>query len=165
LECFLLLSPEKDAAENSLALAERIEQWNGFENLSRDYQAYVASRKTFAELMEEGRTAYAAGDTQTAYLLFSDAIAQRPNQYAPHYYLGLIYYADGSYYWAEQSYNRSLELGADEALVYYALGLNAASFGLVDQAAEFLNRAAVTDPARYREKAATLLRRLGKTLE
>jgi hypothetical protein len=62
---------------------------------------------------------------------------------------------------AEESYNRSLELGADKALVYYALGLNAAAAGLVEKAAVLLRNAAEEDPARYREKTEALLKRLG----
>jgi len=161
LESFMLLSPEKYAAENSLVVAERIKKWNGFENLTRDVAAYLAARKTFNELMEEGRAFYGAGDYMNAVFCFSDAMELRPNHYAPYYYLGLVYYGNGSCYAAEESYNRSLELGADRALVYYALGLNAAAEGLVEKAAVLLRSAAEEDPARYREKTEALLRRLG----
>jgi hypothetical protein len=161
LESFMLFSPDAYAEENSRAAAERIEQWNGFENLDRDYRAYLASRKTFTELMEDGRNAYGAGDLTAATFAFTDALEQRPNHYAPYYYLGLIYYGNGSWYWAEQYYNRSIELGADKALVLYALGLNAASEGLAEKAAGFLRGAAEADPARYAAKAEALLKRLG----
>jgi tetratricopeptide (TPR) repeat protein len=161
LESFMLLSPEKNAAENSLAVAERIKKWNSFENVTLDMAAYLAARKTFSGLMEEGRAAYGTGDYMTAASYFSDAMEQRPNHYAPYYYLGLIHYGNGSWYAAEQSYNRSLELGADRALVYYALGLNAAGEGLIEKAAVLLRNAAEEDPARYREKTEALLKRLG----
>jgi tetratricopeptide (TPR) repeat protein len=161
LESFMLLSPESSAAENSLVVAERIKTWNGFENLTRDMGTYLASRKTFAELMEEGRATYAAGDYMTATYLFSDALDLRPGHYAPYYYLGMIYYGNGSWYWAEEYYNQSLERGADKALVHYALGLNAAAAGLIEKAAALLRDAAEEDPGRYREKADALLKTLG----
>jgi tetratricopeptide (TPR) repeat protein len=160
LESFLLLSPAKTAAENSLVLAEQFQRWNGFENLNRDYAVYLSSRKTFNELMDEGRAAYGAGDNLNAEEAFVGAINLRPNHYAPYYYLGLIAYGEGVWLAAEQYYNRSLELGADTALVYYALATNAASAGKREAAAALLRSAADADPARYREKADDLLRRM-----
>jgi hypothetical protein len=165
LECFLLLSPDAglpDAGlvENSTLLAQWIGEWNGFENLNRDYRSYINARKTFPELMDEGRRAYGEGDFDTAEPAFTAALALRPGHYAPYYYLGLIAYGRGDWSGAEHYYNRSLERGADEALIYYALGLNAVAAKQGTEAAEFLRRAADADPARYRERAADLLRRL-----
>jgi tetratricopeptide (TPR) repeat protein len=145
-------------------VAERIRTWNNFENLSRDVAAYFAARKTFNELMEEGRALYGAGEYTDAIFRFSDARELRPNHYAPYYYMGLIYYGNEGYSWAEQNYNRSLELGADKALVYYALGLNAAAEGLIEKAAILLRNAAEADPARYREKAGAVLKAYGLVL-
>ncbi|MDR2177328.1 MAG: tetratricopeptide repeat protein [Treponema sp.] len=160
LECFALLSPAAGLPENSTAVARRIEDWNGFENLDRDYRSYINARKTFPELMDEGRRAYGEEDFDKAEPAFTMAAGLRPGHYAPHYYLGLIAYGRGDWDRAEQLYNRSLELGSDGALIYYALGLNAAAAGQGERAAEFLRRAADADPVRYREKADVLLQRL-----
>ncbi|MDR2135583.1 MAG: hypothetical protein LBO76_03105 [Treponema sp.] len=160
LECFMLLSPGAGLLENTVAVARRFEDWNGFETLDRDYRSYISARKTFPELMNEGRQAYGEGDFNRAEPAFAGAAVLRPGHYAPHYYLGLIAYGRGDWGGAEQHYNRSLELGGDSALIYYALGLNAAAAEQGGRAAEFLRRAADADPARYREKANALLRRL-----
>jgi tetratricopeptide (TPR) repeat protein len=160
LECFLLLSPDAGLEENTTAVAEWIVRWNGFENLDRDYYSYVGARKTFSELMNEGRRMYGAGDLDTAEPVFAAARDQRPGHYAPYYYLGLIAYGRGAWDRAERYYNSSLERGADRALVYYALGLNAAAAEQGERAAEFLGLAVEADPVRYSERANTLLRRI-----
>jgi tetratricopeptide (TPR) repeat protein len=160
LECFLLLSPEAGLAENSQTLARRIDDWNGLENLDRDYRAYIDARKTIPELMEAGRLAYGEGDFEKAEPFFTTVLDLRPGYYAPYYYLGLIAYGRGDWDGARQYYLLSLERGADEALLYYALGLNAVAAKQDAQASEYLLRAAAADPARYRERAAALLRRL-----
>jgi tetratricopeptide (TPR) repeat protein len=160
LECFRLLSPDAGLEENTLAAARWIEDWNGFENLDRDYRSYISARKTFPELINEGREAYGEGNYDKAESAFAVAADLRPGHYAPHYYLGLIAYSRGDWDRAEQHYNRSLERGGDKALLYYAMGLNAAAAERGSRAAEFLRLAADADPARYREKADALLRRL-----
>jgi tetratricopeptide (TPR) repeat protein len=156
LECFMLLSPDAEAAENSLVLARRIEEWNGLENLDRDYRAYMDSRRTFSELMDQGRRAYLSGED--ARPLFLEALEARPESYAPYYYLGLLAYGEGNWEEAERRYLQSLERGAGEAQLYYALGLNAAASLQKDKAAEFLNKAAAAEA--YREKARRVLRLL-----
>jgi tetratricopeptide (TPR) repeat protein len=158
LECFMILSPGAGAAENSLALERRIEEWNGLENLDREYRAYLDSRRTFSGLMDQGRQACLAGETGSARSLFLEARDRRPDSYGPYYYLGFLAYGEGRWEEAEQFYLQSLERGAAEAPVYYALGLNAAAALRRDKAAEYLNRAAGLEGARYREKAERLLR-------
>jgi tetratricopeptide (TPR) repeat protein len=160
LECFLLLSPGAGLTENSVAAAGRIEDWNGFENLDRDYRSYIKARKTFPELMNEGRQAYGEGDFDMAETAFAGALDLRPDHYTPHYYLGLIAYSRGEWDKAEHHYSDSLEREGDKALIYYAMGLNAAAAEQAERAAEFLRLAVSADPARYREKANVLLRRL-----
>jgi tetratricopeptide (TPR) repeat protein len=158
LECFMLLSRDADAAENSLILEWRIEEWNGLENLDRDYRAYLDSRRSFSELMDRGQRAWLSGEGGTARSLFLEARDQRPDSYAPRYYLGLLAYGEGNWGEAEGYYLQSLERGAGEAPVSYALGLNAAAALQRDKAAEYLNRAAALAPERYREKADRILR-------
>jgi hypothetical protein len=160
LECFMLLNREAGAAENSRILASRLGEWNGFENLDRDYRAYLDSRRTFSELMDLGRRAYQAGEGRAAQFLFQEARDLRPASPAPYYYLGLAAYENGNWDEAERYYLQSLEGGAEKGPVYYALGLNAAAALRRDKAREYLDAAAAADPGRYREKAEALLKQL-----
>jgi hypothetical protein len=156
-DCFMALSAEKSAAENSAAVANHIRTWNGMENLERDYRAYINSRKTFAELLAEGEKAYAGHDPETAELAFITAMIQKPSHYAPPYYLGLLSYEGKNYAMAEEYYRMSLEHGADKALAAYARGVNAAAAGKNREAITFLEEAAAASPERYREKAEHLI--------
>jgi tetratricopeptide (TPR) repeat protein len=159
-ESFLILSNTATAAENSGALLKRISLWNPLDKMARDFQSYLASRKTFTELIEEGQMFYAAGDPLGAELAFTGALDQRPAHYAPYYYLGLLAYEEGSFSMADEYYRAALQYGADEALVSYALGVNAASAGRTGEAIEHLRRAAAVSPERYREKSDSLIQRL-----
>jgi tetratricopeptide (TPR) repeat protein len=159
-ESFLLLSGAAGAAENSGAVMNRITRWNPLENFSRDFNRYISSRKTFTELIEDGQRAYAARDPLGAEMAFQSALDQKPDHYAPYYYLGLLAYEEGSYDMADEYYRSALEYGADAALVYYALGVNAASAGKNREAVDYLTRAAAASPERYGEKADSLIRRL-----
>jgi tetratricopeptide (TPR) repeat protein len=159
-ESFLLLSNTATAAENSEALMRRISLWNPLDNLSKDFQNYLASRKTFTELIEEGQKAYAVRDPVGAEIAFLNALDQKPSHYAPYYYLGLLAYEENSYDMAEQYYRSALQNGADEALVFYAMGVNAASAGKTREAIEYLRQAAAASPERYREKSDSLIQRL-----
>jgi tetratricopeptide (TPR) repeat protein len=160
IESFMLLSPQNSVEENSLAVMERFSLWTDFSAFDREYAAYIDSRKTFTELMENGRRYYDAGNAMMAELSFLAAQDQRPTHYAPYYYLGLIYYEEKIYEMAQEYYLLSLEYGADEALVSYALGINAASAGRNDDAIIWLIRAASVYPARYGTRAEDLIQRL-----
>jgi tetratricopeptide (TPR) repeat protein len=159
-ECFMTLSPGASARENALAVRRHITLWNDPEAMQRDYLSYLEARKTFGELIEQGRASYAAGDPMTAELAFMGALDQKPSHYAPWYYLGLILYDEKNHPMAEEYYKKSLELGADEALVSYALGLNAISAGRGADAIVWLEKASAADPVRYKTRAADLIRRL-----
>jgi tetratricopeptide (TPR) repeat protein len=160
VECFMSLSPAASVEENTRAVKAHINRWNNQETMEKDYLAYLEARKTFAELMEQGRGAYAAGDPMTAELAFMSAMDQKPSNYAPWYYLGLVLYDEKNYAMAEEYYKKSLEFGADEAFVFYALGLNSISAGRNDEAAVWLEKAAAADPGRYKTRAGDLIRRL-----
>ncbi|MDR1287725.1 MAG: hypothetical protein LBK08_08975 [Treponema sp.] len=159
-DCFMVLSGEKTAAENSRAVADRIRLWNTLENLEKDYRAYINSRRTFTELVAEGEKAYAEGDSAGAELAFVTAMNQKPSRHVPYYYLGLLSYGENSYIIAEEYYRMSLERGADFALVSYARGVNAAAAGKNREAIVFLEKAAEASPQRYQEKAESLMARL-----
>jgi tetratricopeptide (TPR) repeat protein len=161
-ESFLLLSNTASAAENSGAVMSRIARWNSPEVFSRDFNSYIASRKTFTELIEDGQRAYAARDPMGAEMAFLGALDQKPDHYAPHYYLGLLAYEEGSFDMADGYYRSALEYGADTALVCYALGVNAASAGKNREAAAYLRQAAAAAPERYGDRVRDLLRRIGQ---
>ena len=159
-ESFMVLSPTAGAEENSEAVLDRISLFGGMEDLEKDYRNYIASRKTFAELIDEGQKAYAGRDRAAAESAFLRAMEQKPDHYAPRYYLGLLSYEEGSYDMAESYYLSAANHGADGALVAYALGINAASAGLKEAAAGYLRQAAAASPERYGDRARDLLRRL-----
>jgi hypothetical protein len=161
-EMFMVLSPNATAAENSLAAVKRLTLWTNFETAARDYRDYLASRKSFAELIETGQKAYTAGDRTNAELSFTEALSARPDQAVPYYYLGLIAYDDKNFARAEEFYTAALECGAgaDSALIQYALGLNAVSSGRNADGIRWLEQAASAAPDRYEEKTRSLIERL-----
>jgi hypothetical protein len=161
LESFMLLSPAADAAQNARITAEHLGRWGDFTQMRTDFLSYLDSRKTFLEFMTEGETAYAAKDAFTAEYSFTSAMNQKPEHYAPYYYLGLLAYENGRHDQAEQYYRQSIENGADRALVLYALGINAISAGKSSDAVTFLRQAAELSPERYRAKAEDLIKKLG----
>jgi tetratricopeptide (TPR) repeat protein len=161
IESFMLLSPAADAAQNSQILTEHLGRWGDLTWMRTDFLSYLDSRKTFLELMNDGETAYAAKDVFTAEYSFTSAMNQKPEHYAPYYYLGLLAYENGRHDQAEQYYRQSIENGADRALVLYALGINAVTAGKNSEAAVFLRQAAELSPERYRARANDLIRKLG----
>jgi hypothetical protein len=159
-DSFMLLSPSAQAADNSQAVMRRFSLWTDSDVFAMDFRSYISSRRTFRELMDDGHRAYSRGDAMSAELSFMAAMDQRPSDYAPYYYLGLLFYEEKNYETAEIYYLASLERGADEALINYALGINAASAGNRQQAKDFLQKAAAMDPARYRARVEELLVRI-----
>jgi tetratricopeptide (TPR) repeat protein len=159
-DSFAILALPASAAENCQAVFNHISLWTDLHALEEDYRAYIAARKTFMELIDEGRDAYAARDLLGAELAFMSALDQKPDHYAPYYYLGLLFYEEKNYDMAEHYYRSALQYGADSALVTYALGLNAAAAGRREAAVSFLEQAAAASPERYRQKAADIIARL-----
>lgn len=159
-EAIMVLDPAAPAADNARAAAARMGAWTDAEAFRRDYLSYLSSRKTFAELVEEGRSRYAAKEIPAAEAAFAEAASLRPRHYAPHYYLGLLSYEKKDYAMAENHYRTAAQLGAEEALTAYALGVNALADGRADAARIHLARAKAADPARYGAKADELLSRI-----
>jgi tetratricopeptide (TPR) repeat protein len=162
IESFMLLSPAADAAQNSRIITEHLGRWGDLTQMRTDFLSYLDSRKTFLEFMTDGEAAYTAKDAFTAEYSFMSAMNQKPEHYAPYYYLGLLAYENGRYDQAEQYYRQSIENGADRALVLYALGINALSAGKNSEAVTFLRQAAELSPERYRAKANDLIKKLGE---
>lgn len=159
-ESFMLLAEEASAAENARSMLSRGAAWMDPERAQSDFAAYLQSRKTFAELIDEGRAKYAAKDPAAAQEAFLAAADLKPTHYAPHYYLGLLAYERKDYALAENSYRSALQYGADEALVSFALGVNAAADGRSADARNFLTKAKTIAPARYGARADELLAKL-----
>ncbi|MDR2795644.1 MAG: hypothetical protein LBB47_02900 [Spirochaetaceae bacterium] len=159
-EAFMLLSPTSSAAENSQIVLERLTSWNTLDAMRADFNNYIASRKTFVELIDIGMQAYAVKDLENAEAYFLAALYQKPVHYAPYYYLGLLAYDENNYDIAETYYITALQYGADSALVKYALGINAATAGRNTEALAYLQEAANESPERYKERAETIMIRL-----
>lgn len=159
-ESFLLLKPELSAAENARVVAARGAAWIDAVRAQTDYESYLRSRRTFAELIEDGRAAYAAKKPEDAEKAFMGAAELKQNHYAPYYYLGLLAYEKKEFGIAEERYKKAMEFGADEALCAFALGVNAAADGRAGQAREYLERAKRVAPSRYAAKVDELLAKL-----
>lgn len=159
-EAILLLDPAADAAANSLAVAERGQALVKADQAEKDFLAYLGQRKTFAELVDQGRSEYASKDYVAAEQSFIAAAELRNDHYAPHYYLGLLAYARGEYALAETHYRTALQMGAEEAVVDYALGVNAAADGRSVDAVTYLEKAKELAPARYASRVDDLVKRL-----
>jgi hypothetical protein len=159
-DSFMLLAPDKTAEENARAVFGRLTGWTDLARIQADFEAYIAKRQTFAEIVGAGVEAYAAGDYEAAENRFLEAIYQNSGNYAPYYYLGLLSYAEGNHNIAEAYYGAALDSGGDAAAINYALGVNAAAAGRAGEAEVFLKAAADASPDRYGSKAAAIMARL-----
>jgi tetratricopeptide (TPR) repeat protein len=139
---------------------DRLTNWNSIDTMRVDYNKYVNSRQTFAELVNAGQKAVLERDFSTAESFFLAAMYQKPTHYAPYYYMGLLAYDENSYDVAESYYITALQYGADSALVKYALGVNAATAGRNADALVHLQQAADESPERYRERAESIMSRI-----
>jgi tetratricopeptide (TPR) repeat protein len=157
MEMFMVLRDDAAAETNSDAAMRRITLWTNLDNLTADYRAYIQSRKTFAELVRDGHRAYTEKDPDTAKQCFLTAVSQKPGEFTPYYYLGLLAYDGQDFDQAETYYQDALRRGADEALVRYAQGVNAISAGNTDQGIQYLKQAALASPERYKTRVEELL--------
>ena len=157
-ESFLLLSPDSSSLENSELIYRRIFSFMDMDLLERDFTNYIFSYRSFNELINEGQRAFHAGRFREAASYFESAIEQRPSDFVPHYYLSLIAHNEGNYYQAERLLERSLENGADRALINYVLGINAIAEGRLERGAEHLHLAAGLNPELFRLRVENILR-------
>jgi hypothetical protein len=159
-EVFLTLTDEAAAEDNAKYAAQRITSWINLDKLRQDYGEYLVGRKTFNDLLKNGKDAYNNQDYLTADICFASALNLRPDNYAPYYYLGLLSYQKQNYEMAENYYRLSRDKGASAALISYALGVNAAAAGKREEAVACLEEAASINPAQYGDRANTLIQRL-----
>ncbi|MDR0524478.1 MAG: hypothetical protein LBG90_01225 [Spirochaetaceae bacterium] len=159
-EAFILLKDSGTVQDNAEILYNHMKSWTDSASLERDYRAYLLTRKSFNELIIEGQRAYSAKDYRQAEAVFQQALRQRPNHYAPYYYLGLLAYDAKNYSQAEQYYGCAQQYGADPGLIAYALGINAAAAGNNAKAVSYLNQAKAASPAQYNDQVDNLIKRL-----
>jgi tetratricopeptide (TPR) repeat protein len=162
VECFMVLSAPATAAENAEAVIRRISRWTSMDTLEADFRTYIASRWTFADLVDEGRQAYDAKNFDKARQSFLTALDYNPAHYVPYYYLGLLAYESKDYAKAEEYYRSALRFGADPAQTAYAWGVSEISAGHNEKALGFLEVAATVSPERYGERVDQLRARLKK---
>ncbi|MCL1928138.1 MAG: tetratricopeptide repeat protein [Treponema sp.] len=159
-DSLMMLSPDASTEENVQLMYKRLIMFNPIAALTRDYSNYIAGKKTFTELVEDGQRAYGAKNYIAAEESFRKAATLRNNHYAPWYYLGLVAYENKKYNEAEDFYKKALDLGGERALIQYARGVNAAAAGKKAEAIAFLEEAAAADSARYKTRSDELIRKL-----
>jgi len=157
-DSFTVLDPRATAEENARAVYDRLTRFSSLTNLTRDYTAYLANKKSFGELMEAGQKAYTDKNYATAAGFFRQAAELKPGNYVPPYYLGLIAYEQKNYADAEHFYKTAADTGAVMAQVQYARGLNAAAAGKKADAIRFLEEAAKDQ--NYKARSEELISRL-----
>jgi len=157
-DSFTVLSPLASAEENTRTVFERLTRFTSIDDLTRDYTAYLAGKKSFAELMEAGQKAYTDKDYATAGDFFRQASELKSGNFVPLYYLGLIAYEQKNYDDAERFYQSAADRGAAMAQLQYARGINAAAAGKKDDALRFLQEAA--QDQNYKARSEELIGRL-----
>ncbi|MDR0447802.1 MAG: hypothetical protein LBH07_03955 [Treponema sp.] len=157
-DSFMILAAGASARQNAQAVYQRLILFNPIADITRDYRTYIAGKKTFFELIEEGQKAYGDKNFAIAGDLFRKAAALKWDHFASYYYLGLLAYEDKKYIEAEAYYKTALDHGAENAMIQYARGVNAAAQGKKAEALVFLQEAAVAE--KYRDRSNELIRRL-----
>jgi tetratricopeptide (TPR) repeat protein len=138
----------------------KVTAWYDEARIESDFTSFVASIKTFYDLVIEGTNFYTLEEYGKAASSFSKALELEPQNYIPYYYLGLISYAKREYIQAEGYYRSSLALGAEDSLTNYALGVNAFADNRFDQASTYLTQAKRQNPDRYADKVDSLMQRI-----
>lgn len=166
-DALMLLRPEASAAENGKAVYDRLSLFSGPKNFQADYNAYIAGRKTFNDLIGDGKKAWDAQDYGTAEQIWANAAAQRPERWEPSYCLGLVAYNQKDFTAAENRYTEALKRNEDNpgtglvvGLIQYARGVNAAAAGKKEEALRFLAEASESGGS-----YAALARELGAKLK
>ena len=151
------LDTEATIAENSSTIKNEVFAWVTEGQFYADFEEYLATVKTFSELVREGMAFYSDEKFDSAEKSFLTAIDRNEKHDIPYYYLGLINYTRTEYTLAEYYYLTSQQMGGDLGLTYYALGVNAYADNRFDDATGFLQQASDADPFVYGEKSQSLL--------
>ncbi|MFP4066038.1 MAG: tetratricopeptide repeat protein [Spirochaetaceae bacterium] len=154
------LEPDASMQQNARAIEREALRWVEEDRLIASFEEYLGERRSFRDLVENGISAYEEEDTEAAEEAFVRALRLRRDNHVPNYYLGLINYDRRRHGLGEYYYREALETGAEEALVYYALGVNAYADNRFDDAIDYLERTIELAPDRYGAEAEELLRRM-----
>ncbi len=154
------LEPGADLGDNIRRVREQSFRWYDTELLVEGFIAHVESMRSYRDLVEDGMRAYNTGDLGSAERHFVAASDIDNSAYLPYYYLGLINFDNANFELAEYYYQVALTNGADEALVSYALGVNAYADGRYATAREQLERAIELGGESYQAQARDLIGRI-----
>jgi tetratricopeptide (TPR) repeat protein len=154
------LDPGLNVADNSRRVMDRVFSWYGADRLQRAYMEFARNLKGFNELVAEGTDLYGQKEYDRADDAFVRAMRVEPDNFVPYYYSGLIKYAVADYKSAEMLFMTALDLGAEPALVNYALGVNAFAGESYERSRTWLLEARKADPKVYGEKVDSLLARM-----
>jgi tetratricopeptide (TPR) repeat protein len=158
-DSIITLQPSATLEQNESAVYERVFKWYNDRALTGDFIKYIESRKSFRSLVQDGIDLYSHNSLEDAEKTLREAIKLDENNFVPYYYLGLISYARKDYAAADKEYSVALEKGAQPALIYYAMGINALADNRPDDALDCLKKAGDADPA-YKQKAEELSKRI-----
>lgn len=156
-----LLSPGASLEDNQEAVSALFRRWHDAKAAQDDFLAWLGSRKTFAELVEEGVRLYGQKNLDESEAVFAEALSKNEGNYIPYYYLGLIAYNQNDFDMAEYYYKTALQLGCDPGTANFALGLNAYAVNRLEDAKTFLTNAKAAAPDRYAARVDEILGRIG----
>jgi len=141
------LSADATESENIEAVAERLRNANDLIDFELQFREYIKDLQSVNEIIDDAIMDYSANNIESAEQKFYNAITLDNRNYVPYYYLGLINYERKSYSIAERLYIQTLERGADNGTVYYALALNSLAQNDLESALIFFNEARELQPA------------------
>lgn len=156
-----LLDPAASLEENQGAVSALFRRWHDGKAAQEDFLAWLGSRKTFAELVEEGVRLYGEKNLEESEAAFAEALAKNEGNYIPYYYLGLISYGKNDFDMADYYYKTALQLGCDPGTTNFALGLNAYAVSRLEDAKAYLEKAKAAAPDRYTARVDEILGRMG----
>lgn len=156
------LSTKAEIEENTLAMANSFTEWIDDTELTKKFDTWLFSMKTWNELVSSGITYYDAGDFSLAENTFKEAVARNTQESLPYYYLGLICYEQKNYSSAEKNYKDALQRGANGSTVNWALGLNSYADNRITDALNYISEAEKLDPTKYSAKAQALRSKINK---
>ncbi|TFH03999.1 MAG: hypothetical protein E4H09_04300 [Spirochaetales bacterium] len=154
------LQSDASLNENSQNVFNAAFKWEDDLSLVEQFVSYVGGRKSFRTLVQDGIDLYADGSLDAGEQAFVAALKLREDNFIPYYYMGLINYDRKNYSLADFYYKEALAKGSEEALTYYALGVNAYADNRFDDAISYLETTRDLDPTAYENKAQQLLDRI-----
>ncbi len=161
-EAFLLLKPDtgwnsRSQTENSALVANRFTVLIEEGKADKDFRLWLADKKTFDEVFQEGLEAYSYGRYDDAERAFSHAASRRQGDPVVTYYRGLVSYSAGNFETAVSFYRDALVFGADIATGNWALGLAFYALERYDEAEQHIRTAMEVNPSRYGKRGEQLL--------